>query len=317
MTDHVSDAGDDAVQDVAPERSAPGQRVIRAHAKVNLLLRILARERSGYHGIETLLQRLQLHDVVRVRTDVAVRTLTCDGPTMPAAGLGPPEHNLAWRAAESYASVSGWQPGWAITIEKHIPVGGGLGGGSADAAAVLRAMEQMSPTPIGPARLLELAGALGADVPFFVLDTDLALAWGRGDRMIALPELPSVPVSLFAFAQGVSTGAAYGALARGREAHQERVTARAYDTSAFNSWASISALAANDFEPVVLALHDGVATVLPPLRAWAEKARDTGQPAIGMLSGSGATCFALGAAAGAWQLADDGAAVRLETFTTA
>ena len=133
-------------------------RTERAHAKINVLLRILAREASGYHGIETLFQRLALHDVVQVAVNEAPRALTCDGPGMPAGGIGAPEHNLAWRAAALYCEAARWHTGWQITIRKHIPVGGGLGGGSADAAAVLRALEALCPTPLGLARLLELAG---------------------------------------------------------------------------------------------------------------------------------------------------------------
>ena len=120
-------------------------RVERAHAKLNLVLRILAREASGYHGIETLFQRLALHDVVTVTVAPGHRALHCHGPTMPAGGLGPTDRNLAWRAAVAYQAAAAWPDGFSIAIEKHIPVGGGLGGGSADAAAVLRALDAMAP----------------------------------------------------------------------------------------------------------------------------------------------------------------------------
>ena len=80
----------------------------RAHAKINLVLRILAREASGYHGIETLFQLLELHDLVHVRVGTMAPSLTCAGPTMPAGGLGPVEQNLAWRAAVAYTAASGW-----------------------------------------------------------------------------------------------------------------------------------------------------------------------------------------------------------------
>ena len=268
-------------------------RTERAHAKLNLLLRILAREASGYHGIETLFQRLALHDVVRVTVSDAPCALTCDGPAMPAGGLGAPEQNLAWRAAERYCEATGWATRWQIAIEKHIPVGGGLGGGSADAAAVLRALESLCPTPLGLPRLLEIAGTLGADVPFMVLDVPLAWAWGRGDRLLPLPALPEMAVTLVAFDTGVNTGAAYGTFARARETRGESVSAYAYDTDAFTSWARVSALAANDFEQVVPAMHTGVAEVLPMLRRIVTGLRAEGAAAIGMMSGSGATCFVL------------------------
>lgn len=265
-------------------------RVKRAHAKINLVLRILAREASGYHGIETLFQRLALHDVVTVRTDVPDRTLTCDGPTMPAAGLGAVEENLAWRAASLYARTTGWETGWHITIDKQIPVGGGLGGGSADAAAVLRAMDAMSPAPLGMPRLLELGGTLGADVPFLTLGVSRAWAWGRGDRLLVLPPLPSVPVTLFTFAEGVNTGAAYAAFAAKRAAGGEPVSAQAYDLNDFSSWERIAQVAANDFEHVVPEMHAGVAAVMPKLQQMASASNSV---AIARMSGSGATCFLL------------------------
>src|SRR5688572_27908453 len=158
---------------------------VRAQAKVNLILRILAREASGYHGLETLFARLDLADEVTVRVGARGRAVDCRG-----ADVGPPEANLALRAGEAFAEAAGWPAGFAVEIEKHIPVGGGLGGGSADAGAVLRALNALAPAPIPRETLLAIAGRLGADVPFLTDDAPLALAWGRGERMLALPALP-------------------------------------------------------------------------------------------------------------------------------
>ena len=268
-------------------------RTERAHAKINLILRILAREASGYHNIETLFQLLELHDLVHVRVGTMPPTLSCAGPTMPEEGLGPVEQNLAWRAAVAYTTASGWSTGWEIEIEKQIPVGGGLGGGSADAAAVLRAFEAMCPNPLGAERLLALAGTLGADVPFLLSGESLSWAWGRGDRLLPLPPLPPAAVWLAAFPDGVNTGAAYRALARARESSGDVVQAMAYPASAFSTWESIAALAANDFEPVVSLMHAGVAALLPGLREIATELRAAGATAIAIMSGSGATCFLL------------------------
>jgi len=265
-------------------------RIENAHAKINLVLRILAREASGYHSIETLFQRLALHDVVAVRVGGSTRNVTCAGPAMPTGGLGPTEQNLAWRAAELYAGESRWDTGWEIAIDKHIPVGGGLGGGSADAAAVLRAMESMCPTPLGGARLLELAGVLGADVPFQVTTASRAWAWGRGDRLLLLPALPTMPVTLFTFSEGVNTGAAYRAFAAMRDASGEAVNARTYEDDAFASWERIATIAENDFERVVPQMHAGVAQVLPMVKQVAQDFRGN-KPIFAGMSGSGATCF--------------------------
>lgn len=266
-------------------------RVESAHAKINLVLHILAREISGYHGIETLFQKLALHDVVTVRIGGNERSLDCYGSTMPLGGLGVVEENLAWRAAELYTREANWTTGWDISVEKRIPVGGGLGGGSADAAAVLRAMEALCPTPVGTARLLAMAGTLGADVPFLVSNASRAWAWSRGDRLLALPPLKSVPVMLFVFSEGVNTSAAYRAFDALRENSAETVSAHAYDSTAFDSWERIAQIAHNDFERVVPAMHSGVREALVAIRESTARFRTHHSPVIGMMSGSGATCF--------------------------
>jgi 4-diphosphocytidyl-2-C-methyl-D-erythritol kinase len=263
-----------------------------AHAKINLVLRILARETGGYHAIETLFQVLELADIVDVQLADAERTLTCDGPAMPAAGLGATADNLATRAAVAYCNAVKWSTGWNITIEKNIPVGGGLGGGSADAAAVLRAMEFLSPQPMGARALAELAASLGADIPFLVGGTALAWGWGRGDRLLPLQSLPRMSVALITFDQGVDTGAAYSAFAARRELSGNHAAgAMVYPMDAFTSWWSIAGIAANDFEIVVPEMHAGVARWLPVVRHAAARFAAQGAPALGQLSGSGATCF--------------------------
>lgn len=272
---------------------SPRQRTLRAHAKVNLLLRILNRDTGGYHGIETLFQRLALHDIVHVALQDDTRSLECDGPAMPASGLGAARDNLAFRAATAYTQAAAWNTGWHIAIEKHIPVGGGLGGGSADAAAVLRAMEAMSPHPLGDSTLMELAGALGADVPFLLSDAPRALAWHRGDRFVALRPLPATSVTLVTFPDGVHTGAAYRTFADARERAGDVPVSRAYSAATFDDWAGVAAVAANDFERVVPSMHAGVAAALPVLKAIAARLSADGALAIGLLSGSGATCFLL------------------------
>ncbi|MCU0616830.1 MAG: hypothetical protein MUD17_07095, partial [Gemmatimonadaceae bacterium] len=253
------------------------------------------REASGYHGIESLFVKLDLHDVVTVRTDVSDRSLTVRGPTVPASGLGEATQNLAWRAAVAFAQATGWPDGFAIDLEKHIPVGGGLGGGSADAAAVLRGLNAIAPSPLPTAELLAMAGTLGADVPFLVSDALLAWTWGRGDRLLPLPAPPPMATTLVAFPDGVPTGPAYAAFSalRGGTSGAPHPGAVCYPMDAFRDWSSIAALAGNDFELVVPSLHAGVAAWLPVVRSAAEVLRSTGAPAIGGLSGSGATCFLL------------------------
>lgn len=276
--------------------SVPVRRVTRAHAKINLLLRILAREANGFHSIETVFQKLALHDLVHVATNGTGRSLTCDGPSMPAGGLGAQEDNIAWRAAIAFSDATRWETGWDIVIEKHIPVGGGLGGGSTDAAAVLCTMNTLCPHPLDHASLIALGGTLGADVPFFVSDASLALAWGHGDRLLTLAPLPHMAVTLVVSDDGVNTGHAYSAFATSRADRSlgsvaNPYAAALYAEDAFASWQHVSAIATNDFEAVVATMHSGVAATLPRVRAAAQRVRDAGAPAIGMMSGSGATCF--------------------------
>jgi 4-diphosphocytidyl-2-C-methyl-D-erythritol kinase len=261
---------------------------VGAQAKLNLFLRVLARETSGYHQIETLFCRLALADDVTVRVGTRTRSLECTG-AIPSEGLGPVEQNLAWRAAVAYAEMASWPDGFAIEIEKRIPVGGGLGGGSADAGAVLRAFEALSPSPLGHDRVLELAASIGADVPFLASDAALALAWGRGERMLALKPLSEAPVILLAFRQGVSTKEAYEWLAESRRIVRP-MTASIIPRRTLSRWEGISALAHNDFEPVVRARHALVDEVLTRFRG------DDGRELFGdgrlvMMSGSGATVF--------------------------
>ncbi|MEP6835281.1 MAG: hypothetical protein ABJB74_17985 [Gemmatimonas sp.] len=286
------------------ERFLPTSTRAFAHAKLNLILRVLSREASGHHSIETLFQTLELADVVDLSLNDNERTLTCQGPAMPAWGLGNSADNLATRAAVAYTDASKWETGWHIDIEKNIPVGGGLGGGSADAAAVLRALEALAPQPMGSVALMELAGTLGADVPFLLSGASTAWAWSRGDRFLPLSPLPRMDVTLLTFAEGVNTGAAYGAIAKAREvaghsplapsmAQTIRAGAQQYPTDAFATWSSIAGLAANDFEGVVPSLHAGVARWLPVVKQAATRLTENGVPTIGLMSGSGATCFVL------------------------
>jgi 4-diphosphocytidyl-2-C-methyl-D-erythritol kinase len=264
-----------------PEAPSGARAVeVLAQAKVNLRLRVLARETSGYHQLETIFLRLELADVVRVRRAHG-NSLDVSGEVN-AAAIGPTEQNLAWRAARAYSDVSGARGGWAIELEKHIPVGGGLGGGSADAGAVLRALDAMSPEPLGEARLLGLAATLGADVPFLTATRGCALGWGRGERLLALDPPPARAVVLLVPAFGVSTTEAYGWLSSHTRASSPG-EAGVLDPASLATWDGISAVAVNDFETVVAAHHPVLAAMTEALRA--------AHCAPAMLSGSGSVVF--------------------------
>jgi len=177
-----------------------------APAKVNLYLDILARRADGYHEIETVFVPLpEPADRVRVSAaDADGIHLTCSAPELSAD-----RRNLAWRAAEVFAESAKRPPRWRIAIEKRIPVSAGLGGGSSDAAAVLRALNRLHGDPLDREALHAAARSLGADVPFF-LDPRPSLAHGIGEILspIACPVIPALVIVNPGFP--LSTRWAYG-----------------------------------------------------------------------------------------------------------
>ncbi|HUR00307.1 MAG TPA: 4-(cytidine 5'-diphospho)-2-C-methyl-D-erythritol kinase [Gemmatimonadaceae bacterium] len=265
---------------------------IAAQAKINLHLRVLAREESGYHSIETIFHRIDLADDILVETTSGKRSIEVTG-----AETGPPEFNLAYRAAAAYAEQAGWLKGFHIVIDKKIPVGAGLGGGSADAAGVLRILDFLSPQPSGENVLMAIGSSLGADVPFLSGSAVMAFAWGHGERMMAFPPLPRCDVLLMSPEFGVSTVNAYRWLDEDRAAvispkletvaqvaRAESVPFR-IDTWELSTWAGISKFARNDFEPVVAARH-------PELVRYLERLRNS-RAVFSAMTGSGSTVFGI------------------------
>jgi 4-diphosphocytidyl-2-C-methyl-D-erythritol kinase len=265
---------------------------VRAQAKINLYLRVTGREASGYHHIETLFCRIQLADVVSVRLTPTSRTLDCTGPALPRRGLGSVAENLAWRAANAYADEARWPRGFALELEKYIPVSAGLGGGSADAGAVLRIMNTLNARPIPNQRLLELARSLGSDVPFLTQDhASLALAWRRGDEWHPLPELPERACLLAIPPGGVSTAEAYAWLDADRGWQRDVAATDAVNAiPSVLSWNDVRRLAHNDFEKVVFAKCPDVQ------KAWlylSETASGIDPASFARMSGSGSAVFAI------------------------
>lgn len=254
---------------------SPRTARVRAQAKVNLRLRVLAREAGGHHQLETLFLRLTMGDDIVVRVGVSGQHLDCRG-----ADCGPVERNLAWRAAMAMEEA-GAVSGFAIEIDKRIPVGGGLGGGSADAAAVLRALNALAERPLPDETLLALAASLGADVPFLVSPATMALAWGRGERLLRLHPPPPRPVVLALPPFGVPTGEAYAWVSE--SAALPVVEPALHDPATLGSWDRIAALATNDFEEPVSERFPAIARLVRTFRLRGA--------AIAMMSGSGSTVF--------------------------
>ena len=181
--------------------------IIKCFAKINLYLDVICRRPDGYHNIETVFQTLSLHDVLHLELLPSGIEVICDDPAVPTD-----ESNLACKAFLEMKETIGYNGGVRIGIEKNIPPGSGLGGGSSNAAAMLAAMNKMLRAGLSERQLHEIARDLGADVPFF-LTGGLAAAWGIGDRTVSLPPLQesfvvvAVPRDL-----AVSTAVAYGML---------------------------------------------------------------------------------------------------------
>ena len=252
------------------------QARVVAHAKLNLLLHVLDRRADGYHDIATWIIRLALGDDVVVRVTPAGRSIACRG-----ADVGPPERNLALHAANAYAEAARWPDGFAIDIDKRIPVGGGLGGGSADAAAVLRALDALAPQPLGEDRLIQLAAGLGSDVPYLVSTDAAAFATGRGESLLAMPSLGEAHVALVCPPFGVATRDAYAWLDADRAAAGWQPKAVRYDD--LFAWTSFPRDTPNDLEPPVSRRH-------PEIARYIQEMLDGGARSAGM-SGSGSTVF--------------------------
>jgi 4-diphosphocytidyl-2-C-methyl-D-erythritol kinase len=251
----------------------------KAPAKANLFLRILAREASGYHGIETLFCLLDLAD------DLTAERRPGEGVTIDVQGadVGPAADNLAVRAAEMVLQATGRRFGVHLTLAKRIPTQAGLGGGSSDAAAALLLTNQLAGSPVPRHELLQFAARLGSDVPFFLSEARLALAWGHGERMLRLPALPEAPALLLVPPEGMSTAEAYAWIDQGGEASRRGGLALEPDT--LRSWGDIARMAGNDFEAALFARK-------PSLKAAFEALTSTG-PMLCRLTGSGSAFLAV------------------------
>ena len=250
-----------------------------AHAKANLFLRVLARESSGYHTLETLFTLLELHDDVAVERTEAGIELDVEG-----ADTGPAEENLAYRAAEMVLDATGRRFGVRIGLTKRVPVMAGLGGGSSDGAAALHAVNRLVGNAVPQHEILQFAAKLGSDVPFFASGAPLALAWGRGERIFRLTPPPAAPTLLVVPRFGISTKQAYELLAQTR-AHEERRGAVALEADAFGSWGAIGRLSGTDFEAPVFGKE-------PELRELFERLAET-RPLLVRLCGSGSALIAV------------------------
>ncbi|KKF03172.1 4-(cytidine 5'-diphospho)-2-C-methyl-D-erythritol kinase [Mycolicibacterium obuense] len=277
----------------APEWVPTGSVTVRVPGKVNLYLEVGDRRPDGYHELSTVFHAVSLLDEVTVTTaDVLSLEMSGEG----AESLPTDERNLAWRAAELMAEHVGRAPDVAIAIEKTIPVAGGMAGGSADAAAVLVAMNELWELGVPRRDLHALAAQLGSDVPF-ALHGGTALGTGRGEELATVLTRNTFHWVL-AFADGgLSTARVFGEIDRLRDAQDHSLPARLESAEpvlaalATGDPAALAPLLGNDLQPAALTLDPGLRRTL---RAGVEAGA-----LAGVVSGSGPTCAFLCASAGA------------------
>lgn len=256
----------------------------RSPCKVNLLLNILGRRPDGFHALETVMQPVNVCDTLHFSRGGNAVLLTCDAPALPVDG-----RNLVVRAAEAFRAAAGVTEGARIHLEKRLPLAAGLGGGSANAAVTLRALNELFGQPLDAARLTALAVELGSDVPFFLQDGP-ALATGRGEQVQPLPPFRALRGTALLLAHpgfGVETAWAYRELARFPTAlHGEPGRAQRLIT-ALNGTALVAA--AREFYN---ALEAPVLAKFPVLALYQDFFREQGA-AVALMSGSGSTTFAV------------------------
>jgi 4-diphosphocytidyl-2-C-methyl-D-erythritol kinase len=250
----------------------------RAYAKVNLDLRVLGTRADGYHELRTVFQSIALHDTLLCVSRPGPLTLKCR-----TAGVPLDSTNLVWRAASALWTAMG-RPGEpadvTISIRKEIPLGAGLGGGSADAAAALQVLARAwGGAPLALVR--DVAGTIGADVPYF-LSGGTALGLGRGEEIYPLVDLPMHWIVVAQPPYGVSTAEAYAWYDEDRAAgHREPREPQLLPVP----WPTRAAQMINDLEPPVVRRHPEIGTLKTLLR-------EAGAVAAAM-SGSGSAVFGL------------------------
>jgi 4-diphosphocytidyl-2-C-methyl-D-erythritol kinase len=249
-----------------------------APAKVNLHLHLLGRRADGYHLLDSLVVFARAGDTVHAR-DAEDLSLSISGPF--SGDLSAEPDNLVLRAARALAREAGITPRAALTLEKRLPVASGIGGGSADAAAALRALAELWHLTVDRHVLQQVAAQLGADVPV-CLQTRPWRMGGIGDELAVAPALPPCGIALVNPGVALSTA----------EVFRSRQAAFSAPARMPAAWADAEAMAhdlsecANDLQSTAIRLCPEVSTVLAAL---------AGQPGclLARMSGSGATCFGL------------------------
>ena len=251
---------------------------VHAFAKINLSLRVKAKQPDGFHEVQTILQAVELFDRLTCRARRGPFQIRCSAPGVPVDRT-----NLVWRAAEQLweAAGRGGEPNDAVvTLEKNIPIQAGLGGGSSDAAAALLALRQIWKLKVGDEDLFAIAARLGSDVPYFFVG-GTALGLGRGDEVYPLQDLPRWWAVLVVPPFGIPTADAYAWLDQLRA----RTKAAAGPRYLPGTWLGKTVPLANDLERPVIDRHPVIGQLIGELTRLGA--------VMSAMSGSGSTVFGI------------------------
>ena len=252
--------------------------IVKAFAKINLGLLITGKRHDGYHTLETIFAPINWYDTIEF-ADSAVISMSCSNSDLPVD-----DNNLCIKAAKSLQQFSGLQKGIAITLHKEVPFGAGLGGGSSDAATVLRVLDNLWQINASPAELHTLAVKLGADVPYFLAMKGLAYAKGIGDELEDLAlSLPYYIVTVFP-EEHIATVWAYKNFYPRFDRELPDLKVLASDLCRFGKKEGFPAFE-NDFEPAVF-------DHFPAVRRVKSTLLEAGS-VFASLSGSGSAVFGL------------------------
>ena len=256
----------------------------KSPCKVNLLLNILGKRADGFHELETVMQPVNLCDGMSFERGGSGIQLSCSHPELPVDSK-----NLVHRAATAFLAAAKIADGIRIHLQKNLPLAGGIGGGSANAAVTFSALNELFGQPLAPETLHELAAALGSDIPFFLHDQP-CLATGRGEKVQSLENFPALRGKAFLLVHpgfGISTPWSYQNLARFPEAlnGQKGRAEKLISNLQKSNWPAVADGFYNSLEAPAF-------DKFPVLSLYKNFLRENGA-LVSLMSGSGSTTFAI------------------------
>jgi len=253
---------------------------ISAPAKINLYLQIIGKRKDGYHDIATLFERVSIYDRISVEPSAKNTTITCSDDGVPTG-----ENSLLGNIIEAFRRRSGNKVEVSVNVGKNIPVSAGLGGGSSDAAALLKGLNEISGSPLNLDELAEIGGNYGADIPFFIYDAKFAFAEEKGDRIKKVKSDMRIWHVLITPPFGVSTKEIY-----------DKVPPLGLTKNKGIDRMFTTFLSKNDLKSVIENLRNDLQKItlgdFPVLELVFSEIRKTGAEGV-LLSGSGPTVFGI------------------------